>query len=83
MANNVLSEWKAFSNTQAYKDLIEYSHYTIDQFMEYAKEGVMPSPSNNGEQVVIDDKKAISLLQKARGCDIILSYIEEQTSYAK
>jgi hypothetical protein len=43
----------------------------------YAKERVMPSPIEDGAQIVIDGETASSLLQNSRGCDIILSYVEQ------
>ena len=48
----------------------------------YAKEGVMPSPVNDGEDIILTNEKAISLLQNARGCDIILSYVEQYVDSA-
>ena len=73
----IAREWLAFSHTDAYKDLMLYGHSTSEMLTAYAKEMVMPSPVADGEQLVIDGEKSLSLLQNARGCDIILSYVEQ------
>jgi len=73
----IAREWLSFSQTEAYKDLMQYGHSTSDMLTTYAKERVMPSPIDEGAQVVIDGETASSLLQNSRGCDIILSYIEQ------
>jgi len=73
----ISNEWLAFSKTSAYKDLMEYGNSTKELLTEYAREGVMPSPLADGEQVAISGEKALFLLQNSRGCDIILSYIEQ------
>ena len=76
-AKAIARQWLAFSKTEAYADLMQYGHSTSDMLTTYAKEMVMPSPVKDGEQLVIDGEKSLSLLQNARGCDIILSYIEQ------
>ena len=73
----IARQWLNFSKTEAYKDLMQYGHSTSDMLTTYAKERVMPSPIDEGAQVVIDGETASSLLQNSRGCDIILSYIEQ------
>lgn len=73
----IARQWLNFSQTEAYKDLMDYGHSTSDILTTYAKEMVMPSPINGEEQIVIDGEKSLSLLQNARGCDIILSYVEQ------
>lgn len=73
----IARQWLAFSKTEAYKDLMLYGHSTSEMLTTYAKEMVMPSPVADGEQLVIDGEKSLSLLQNARGCDIILSYVEQ------
>lgn len=77
---SIARQWATFSKTDAYKDLMAYGHSTSEMLSTYAKEMVMPSPVGEGEQIIIDGEKSLSLLQNARGCDIILSYIEEYTS---
>lgn len=76
----IAKEWLAFSKTSAYQDLMDYGHTTSEMLTSYAKERVMPSPIEDGAQVIIDGETSISLLQNSRGCDIILSYIEEYVS---
>ena len=73
----IASQWLAFSKTDAFQDLMLYGHSTSEMLTTYAKEMVMPSPVADGEQLVIDGEKSLSLLQNARGCDIILSYVEQ------
>lgn len=76
----IARQWLNFSKTDAYADLMQYGHSTSEMLSTYAKEMVMPSPVKDGEQILIDGEKSLSLLQNARGCDIILSYIEEYVS---
>jgi hypothetical protein len=73
----IANQWREFSQTEAYKDLMEYGKGTSDMLTSYAKERVMPSPVNNTEQLIIDGETAGSLLQNARGCDIVITYVEE------
>ena len=75
-------QWLAFSKTEAFQDLMQYGHSTSEMLTTYAKEMVMPSPVADGEQLVIDGEKSLSLLQNARGCDIILSYVEQYVDSA-
>lgn len=78
----IARQWLAFSKTEAYADLMQYGHSTSDMLTTYAKERVMPSPVEEGAQVVIDGETASSLLQNSRGCDIILSYVEQYVASA-
>ena len=73
----IATQWRKFSETEAFQDWMEYSKSTSEMLTAYAKEGVMPSPISDGEQVILTGEKALSLLQNARGCDIILSYAEQ------
>lgn len=81
-ANSISRQWLSFSKTEAYEDFIRYGKSTSDMLISYAKERVMPSPAKDDEQVIIDSETASSLLQNSRGCDIILSYAEEQVYLA-
>lgn len=78
----IASQWRSFSTTDAYKDLMEYGHSTSDMLTTYAKEMVMPSPVKEGEEIILTIEKSHSLLQNARGCDIILSYVEQYVDSA-
>lgn len=78
----IARQWLAFSKTEAYADFMLYGHSTSEMLTTYAKEMVMPSPVKDGEQLVIDGEKSLSLLQNARGCDIILSYAEQYVESA-
>ena len=73
----IAQQWLAFSYTEAYKDFMQYGHSTSDMLTAYAKEMVMPSPVKEGEEIILTIEKSHSLLQNARGCDIILSYVEQ------
>ncbi len=73
----IAKQWLSFSKQAAGKDLLQYGHDTSDMLTDYAKEKVMPSPVGQGEEITIDTETASSLLQNARGCDIILSYVEQ------
>lgn len=75
-------QWLAFSKTEAYEDLLQYGHSTSDMLTTYAKEMVMPSPVKEGEEITLTVEKAHSLLQNSRGCDIILSYVEQYVDSA-
>lgn len=75
-------QWLAFSKTDAYRDLMTYGHSTADMLTTYAKEMVMPSPVKEGEEIILTVEKSHSLLQNARGCDIILSYVEQYVDSA-
>lgn len=70
-------QWLAFSKTDAFQDLMQYGHSTSEMLTTYAKEMVMPSPVKDGEEIILTIEKSHSLLQNARGCDIILSYVEQ------
>lgn len=75
-------QWLNFSKTEAYQDLMQYGHSNSEMLTTYAKEMVMPSPVKEGEQITLDGEKSLSLLQNARGCDIILSYVEQYVDSA-
>ena len=74
------NDWVAFSKTAAYKDLQEYMGSNHDLLVGYAKERVMPSPVGKGEQLIIDGETSSSLLQNARGIDIVRTYVEEHVN---
>lgn len=73
----IARQWLAFSKTEAFQDLMQYGHSTSEMLTTYAKEMVMPSPVKDGEEIILTIEKSHSLLQNARGCDIILSYVEQ------
>lgn len=76
-------QWLEFSHTDAFKDLMQYGHSTSEMLTTYAKEMVMPSPVKEGEEIILTGEKSLSLLQNARGCDIILSYVEQYVDSAR
>ena len=73
----IRNEWREFSKTLAYEDLLDYMKNNDEMLVAYAKERVMPSPISNGEQVILTTESASSLLQNARGIDIVKTYVEE------
>lgn len=72
----IATQWRKFSETEAFQDWMLYAKSTSDMLTAYAKEGVMPSPLKDGEELILTNEKAINLLQNARGCDIVVSYVE-------
>jgi len=72
----IANQWREFSQTEAYADWMEYAKSTSDMLTTYAKEGVMPSPLKEGEQLILTNEKCLNLLQNARGCDIVVTYVE-------
>jgi hypothetical protein len=78
----IAQQWLNFSKTEAWKDFQQYGHSTSDMLTAYAKEMVMPSPVKEGEEIILTVEKSHSLLQNARGCDIILSYAEQYIASA-
>ena len=76
----IANQWREFSQTEAYKDMMEYAKGTSDMLTAYAKEGVMPSPIKEGEEMILTNEKALNLLQNARGCDIVVTYVEGYSS---
>ena len=72
----IARQWEAFSQTEAFADFMQYGKTTSEMLTTYAKEGVMPSPIKEGEQLILTNEKALNLLQNARGCDIVISYVE-------
>ena len=72
----IATQWRKFSDTEAFQDWMLYARSTSDMLTAYAKEGVMPSPLKDGEELILTNEKALNLLQNARGCDIVVSYVE-------
>lgn len=72
----IANQWREFSQTEAYADLMEYAKGTSEMLTAYAKEGVMPSPLKEGGELILTNEKALNLLQNARGCDIVVTYVE-------
>lgn len=81
LASKIARQWHTFSKTDAYEDLIQYINNQHDMLISYAKERVMPSPAVDGEQIILDNETANSLLQNARGSDIVKSYVEGYVNF--
>lgn len=67
------SQWKEFSKTAAYKDLMSYMDDQSAMLLNYAESLQMPDPS--GKMVGIDGKMSNLLLQNRRGVNIVRTYI--------
>lgn len=72
----ISNQWREFSKTLAWQDFEEFCRSNDEMLITYAKERVMPSPVGKGEEIIIDSEMANSLLQNARGADIVKSYID-------
>ena len=72
----IATQWRKFSETEAFQDWMTYSKGTSEMLTAYAKEGVMPSPLKDGEELILTNEKCLNLLQNARGCDIVVLYVE-------
>lgn len=69
----IKGEWRDFSKTLAFKQLMEYAGSNQVMLERYAKDMSMPGP--NGGPISLDVEKAMSLLQRSAGIDIMTSYI--------
>lgn len=72
----ITNQWRTFSKTAAYKDLMEYCNQNQAMLLDYAEEMVMPSPVAQGEQITLSIEKAHSLLQNRRGIGIVKTYVD-------
>lgn len=70
----IVSEWGAFSHTEAYKDLMDYCELQREMLLSYAEEMAMPHPSGKGV-VPINGEMSTFLLQNRRGINIVRTYI--------
>lgn len=70
----ILTEWATFSKTTAFKELMQYMDDNRQLLHDYAEERVMPSPID-GKKIAIDSETSNSLLQNARGINIVRTYI--------
>jgi hypothetical protein len=71
----VSEQWKAFSTTEAFKDLVNYIDQQREMYRQYAEERQIPHP-NGGGKVPIDNETVAALLQNSRGLSIVKAYLE-------
>lgn len=71
-------EWRDFSTTTAYKEMIKFAETHRESMLSYAEEMSMPTNDGKG-RVSLDDKMSINLLQNRRGIGILLTYIRLYT----
>ena len=70
----IVNDWTAFSKTAGYKDIMEYIDRHRTNLISFAEERAMPSPDGKG-MVSLNNETASSLLQNARGMNIVRTYI--------
>lgn len=70
----IVSQWQAFSHTDAYKDFMEYGDAQQAMFLHYAEELAMPHPTSGKGLIPISENAGMNLLQNRRGIGIMTSY---------
>lgn len=75
------SQWKGIASTypHAYKDLLEYLDGLKEMYHMYGEERSMPGP--DGKQYSLDNDTIASLLQGARVCGMVKTYIVNRVDY--
>lgn len=76
LQKRIANQWVEFSKTDAFKEFSDYMSMNQDMLLEYAQEMVMPSPVEDGKQVILSVEKSNSLLQNRRGIGIVKTYVE-------
>ncbi len=77
----VANEWKAFAKTTAYRKLMEYIEFQDYAAVQSAKGPILTFNEYDDTQINFDPQKAISLLQRSVGYDIIKTYIESYVNF--
>lgn len=77
----VANEWKAFSETTAYRKLIEYIEFQDYMAIQGAKGPVMTFDDESGSQLGFNPQNAAHLLQRSVGYDIIKTYVESYVNF--
>lgn len=72
----IAAQWKTFSKTEAYKELMDYIELQDYLAVTAAKGPVMPFGGKDGEELVFDVEKSTFLLQRSVGYDIVKEYVE-------
>lgn len=73
--NNIAKQWKGFSETEAFKELMNYIDMQDEFAIAGAKGPVTPFGGDGGADLIFDPEKAIYLLQRSVMCDILRTYI--------
>lgn len=76
----IVKQWKAFSRTEAYQDLMEYIDAQRAMLLKYAEERQMPHPKAGEGLMPLDNETVVACLQNSRGLNIVKVYIEGRTS---
>lgn len=72
----ITAQWREFSKTEAYTELIDYIEMQ-DYFAVLAAKGPITTFSEeDGSQVKFDRENAAALLQRSVGYDIVKTYVE-------
>lgn len=73
--SQISAQWKAISAQfpEAYNDLMRYLDSTRELYRAYGEERSMPGP--DGKRYTIDNDTIASLLQGARVCGMVKTYI--------
>lgn len=77
----VANEWKEFSQTTAYRKLMEYMEFQDYAAVQGAKGPILTFDDESGTQLNFDPQKAAILLQRSVGYDIIKTYIEGYVNF--
>lgn len=72
------AQWKGIASQypNAHKDLIDFLDNLRDMYINYGEERSMPGP--DGKKYTIDDHTIAALLQGARVCGIVKTYINNR-----
>lgn len=69
----IRNEWRAFAQTTAFKEMMEFGKGNSDMLTRYAKNLEMPGP--DGKMHVINGNTSNLILQRSAGIDIMTSYV--------
>lgn len=77
----ISAQWKGIASTypHAYEDLLKYLDNLKEMYHKYGEERSMPGP--DGKQYSIDNDTIASLLQGARVCGMVKTYIVNRVDY--
>lgn len=76
LQSRISGEWKDFSRTYAYKQLMEYIDLQDYMAITGAKGPINTFDTDDGSQVSFDGQKAAALLQRSVGYDIVRLYVK-------
>jgi hypothetical protein len=76
--DKIVKQWKAFSNTEAFEDLIQYIDSQREMFRQYSEDMSIPHPKKSDEVISLDSQAIANLLQTSRGLRIVKTYIQSR-----